>query len=250
MYDVGESRRVRRLGFDLELYPRSYFQWARLFGLPDPDLDAFRAAADGASVVVDIGANVGVYAMCIARENPSSRVFAIEPNRSARRILERHLRANAVDNVESIPLAMGDEIGELELYRAESGDHGKASARPREIHGESYSVEMTTVDAFVRDRGIDEFGAMKFDVEGLEPQMLEGARAVIECDAPALLVEFNADWYGPNGPAAEAILTFLAECGYRYWGTRAYRSRTNAGKDLRKLLEESGQSNLVLESTK
>eukprot|EP00966_Prymnesium_polylepis_P046120 1067991-Prymnesium_polylepis.1 len=49
----------------------------------------------GAPVVVDVGANIGLFALLALRDNPCARVIAVEPASAAFAVLERNLHTHA-----------------------------------------------------------------------------------------------------------------------------------------------------------
>ncbi len=64
--------------------------------------------------IVDIGANMGLFAMWAAPQAPEGRLLAIEPGRVVE-CLNYNVRANRLANVTTVPVAVGNEGGELEL---------------------------------------------------------------------------------------------------------------------------------------
>ncbi|MGH7248566.1 MAG: FkbM family methyltransferase, partial [Pseudomonadota bacterium] len=63
------------------------------------------------AVVFDVGAHAGQYTKLFARLARRGRVYAIEPQSYARRILRAAIRLNRVHNVEILPLALGAAPG-------------------------------------------------------------------------------------------------------------------------------------------
>ena len=112
----------------------------------DPPVARFLAGRirPGATCV-DVGANVGAYVLQLAHwSRPQGRVIAFEPNASARRVLNRHLRMNEIDRrVTVVPSALSHTQGTAMFFfrsctrneppgQAQSGDSrpggGSASA--------------------------------------------------------------------------------------------------------------------------
>ncbi len=125
----------------------------------DKDEGSFRAmkkrVREGA-VVLDLGANVGMYALLLARwVGAAGKVFAFEPAIQTADRLRHHVNLNQLaDRVEVIQSAVGNTVGEILFhYTAKCPGHASvaASAVPG---GDSQLVPVTTVDAFCQSRGI------------------------------------------------------------------------------------------------
>ncbi|MGH6967533.1 MAG: FkbM family methyltransferase, partial [Stellaceae bacterium] len=67
------------------------------------------------AVVFDVGAHAGQYAKLFARLVRRGRVYALEPQSYARRILRIAIRLNRLRNVEILPLALGAAPGTATL---------------------------------------------------------------------------------------------------------------------------------------
>jgi FkbM family methyltransferase len=65
--------------------------------------------------VIDIGANIGMFALWAEPQIPQGRLICIEPNPYALECLRMNVRQNDLRNVTVIPAAAGDENGSMEL---------------------------------------------------------------------------------------------------------------------------------------
>ena len=175
---------------------------------------AFRAAAAPGGVAMDIGANVGAYALLFARwVHPGGRVYAFEPSAAARHGLERHLVLNDLDAaVTVVPAAVADREGAAVLTG--TGLHGDSRLAEGGSGGEP--VEMVTVDAFCAREGVLPT-LIKIDVEGFELEALRGARETIARAGPALglFVEMHPSVWRERGLAAADLLEELRVQGLR-----------------------------------
>ena len=63
------------------------------------------------AIVLDVGAHAGQYAKLFAKLAPFGRVYAVEPQSYARRILRVALALNRLGNVTILPLALGAKRG-------------------------------------------------------------------------------------------------------------------------------------------
>src|SRR5262249_794743 len=97
----------------------------------EKEMDFLRHWLRPGMTVIDIGANLGVYSVPMARlVGQTGHVFAYEPGSEARRLLERNRELNAAVNLDISPLALSDRErdgrlvfgGSSELYPL--GDSG------------------------------------------------------------------------------------------------------------------------------
>jgi len=153
---------------------------------------AFRAAVTAGIVALDVGANVGAYAVLLGQwVGTSGRVYAFEPSRAAFSGLLRHVSLNAQDRVvRAVEAAVADFDGDANLIVADTAGESRL-AGPLEAAATT-SVATTTIDAFCRREGIQP-SFVKIDVEGAELAVLRGARETIRQRAGelALFVELH-----------------------------------------------------------
>jgi len=160
-------------------------------------------------VIFDVGANVGVYVLQLARwTSGDCRIVAFEPNPAARVVLERHLAMNALsDRVLVVPSAVSDQSGAEILWS--SGEDGMARlGRPNALLREGiegHKVSVTTLDDFVASTRTDPRWIL-MDIEGFEVSALRGARGLIDRlkGKLDLVVELHPRlWDGVGTPRAE-----------------------------------------------
>jgi len=84
----------------------------------------FYRPGDG-DVIVDAGANVGLFAIQIARQNPRCRVVALEPFAENFKYLEANVARACPRNVTCLEMALGAEFskGEMQAVGSRSLDH-------------------------------------------------------------------------------------------------------------------------------
>lgn len=173
------------------------------------------------AVVFDVGAHAGQYAKLFARLARRGRVYAIEPQSYARRILRAAIRFNRLRNVEILPLALGAAPGTatLTIPVKASGSYGFGLAHlgphTRSGTAETESVEVTTLDALATTLRLTRLDFIKADIEGWEQAMLEGGRATLARFKPALLLELNDEYMQRASGSVAAVWRMLTELGYR-----------------------------------
>jgi FkbM family methyltransferase len=146
-------------------------------------LPVFRRFLRPGSVVLDIGANFGLYTAAAARfVKDRGRLYAFEANPHTFQFLRRTLYANRLfhnPNVVAVNALVGEAGGRGRLHYApqELGGASATDIGQWGAEGRSVEVEMIALDDFLPgDLAVD---LVKIDVEGHEPYVLRGMRQTI-----------------------------------------------------------------------
>jgi len=127
----------------------------------------------GEGAVFDIGANLGLVSIILAKRFPKRPVYSFEPNPSTFRALKNNLRLNNIINAECFEMAVYDKNGPI-LFDADP--RSRATNKIVERAGDhSKQVRAITIDSFLERHGINSIALLKIDVEGFEEKVLEGA---------------------------------------------------------------------------
>jgi FkbM family methyltransferase len=152
------------------------------------ELAFFRALLKPGMCVLDLGANIGLYAVPAgAAVAPGGRVYAFEPEPNNLSYLRRNLAENAIENVEVLPVCVGDRPGAITLYLAEGGIGTHSIGK---VGAQSIEVDVVCIDDVLRDVVPD---VIKIDIEGYEPAALRGMSRILTAARPTVLIEFNAE---------------------------------------------------------
>ncbi len=148
---------------------------------------------------VDVGANIGLMTVHAARlVGAHGRVFAFEPNPETHRLLKRNVELNELTNVTLSEQAVGAVASEGMLYDRWDSSRGSASMVADGHQRAGSKVHITTLDQTLSQ--VDKVRLIKLDIEGYEPQALQGASQLLGNDqAPMLIVECSTDVY-PEHP--------------------------------------------------
>jgi FkbM family methyltransferase len=192
----------------------------------EPELHELGQLLQPGDVFVDVGANIGLYAVKAAElVGKQGRVIALEPGREVHRRLENNIALNGYGQVELIRGAASDSEGEADLFHTELGNDPQAfSLIPSSLAKKSETVKIHRLDTLVRDRGLARLDLIKIDVEGAEPKVLAGCSEILATLKPAILFEANAYLYaGGADHASQDAWALLAAAGYRFFYLRGRR---------------------------
>lgn len=136
------------------------------------DYFAARQLIEPGDTVIDVGANIGCFALLASRRvGPTGRVVALEPEARTFEQLQRNIALNHATNVTALRLAIGGRCGEVTLHISPEsalfssiyghGDVGRADGRTQ-------TVPMITLEELFNRHSIAHCRYLKLDCEGAE----------------------------------------------------------------------------------
>jgi FkbM family methyltransferase len=173
-------------------------------------IPCFLAALDaaGPGAVLDVGANIGLYA-ALAAAVSDREVVAFEPLPALAETAERVSADNDLGyRVESI--ALGRENGSATLYVSDSSDASNSLAAGFRKSTEQIEVPVETLDGYVQRTGLVP-AVIKVDTESTEPDVLFGATETLREHRPWVLCEVLF------GRVEERLTEVLAPYGYHWY---------------------------------
>lgn len=176
------------------------------------------------TVVYDVGANVGMYAITIGTVEPQSRILAFEPAPTTVEQLRANIGCNELNSsveVHHCGLGASTERQQFHFstYPELSGFDRASATRWGGTIGETVSVSVRRMDDVVKSAPSPD--VVKIDVEGGGPAVIEGAQRVLQQDRPLLFIEPHTEGFRDD-PAAR-MRTRLETLDYRiddrggYW---------------------------------
>lgn len=159
-------------------------------------------------VVVDVGANIGTHTLSLARQVlPGGFVYSLEPQRLAFEFLNANIVLNNLTNVFPIHAGAGDHMDSMLVPMVNPNVQANAAAFSIEGHSFGDRVRIITLDSLRLGRCT----LIKVDVEGMECQVLEGARQTINNLRPILFLENNELEH------SQRLLSLVNEFNYQSW---------------------------------
>lgn len=168
----------------------------------------------------DVGANAGLVTFQVAHRRPDVRIVAFEPNPAAAAAWRRNWRLTSTPSVTFEPTAVTDASG-FAILDAPECDLGAGtiatganSLEIRTVRRETYEVPTLTLDDYCAANGIGRIDVVKVDVQGGEPDVLRGARHLLNARAIRyLILEFDEPALARRGLSREAMLDLVADHG-------------------------------------
>jgi FkbM family methyltransferase len=197
------------IGRSLDLYG----EWGQ------PELTLLSLLLQPGDVVIDVGANIGTHTVFVAQKvGPAGRVFAFEPQRIVFQMLCANVALGGHNNVHTVNAGLSRQPGTLllpALTYDQAANYGNVRLS-RTNDGESTAI--MTLDQMPLER----CQLLKIDVEGMELEVLEGGKALIERTKPVVYVENN----DPN--KSPALIRHLLELNYHlFWHFSRFYSPAN-----------------------
>ncbi len=147
--------------------------------------------------VFDVGANWGIYTLAASRlTGETGQVFSFEPNPLERDKLQKNLDLNSGHIKQKVTVrseAVGDYSGTTSFHIPLDFKGAYGSIKKPDIveNCEEINVQLTTIDAFVKENEVEAIDALKIDVEGNELNVLMGAKASLQHFQPFVFMEVS-----------------------------------------------------------
>lgn len=191
-------RRDKYIGRSLDLYGEFSEKEGQLFSqMVRPD-----------DVVIEVGANIGAHTVHFAKlVGPRGTVLAFEPQRVIFQLLCANVAMNKLFNVRPCLAAAGRRAGVLKvppLDYAEERNFGGVSLL-NVVVGET--VRVIRLDSL----SLPSLRLVKIDAEGMEVEVLSGARRIIARHRPLLYVEND------RRRNSKRLIGLIQQLGYDLW---------------------------------
>jgi FkbM family methyltransferase len=135
----------------------------------------FRAVYTGLArndVVVDIGANIGIFSLYAALRTGAKKIYAFEPCRESFQLLQRNIDATGLTEV-IVPF----QIAVCHSRRGQYVDFPVSTSPSNSFHNydgdKTVTVATTTLNETFDKNGLDRVNYLKVDCEGVEYEILE-----------------------------------------------------------------------------
>jgi FkbM family methyltransferase len=194
--------------------------------------------------VIDVGANIGLYSLLLARlVEQSGSVLAFEPEPNLFAILRENCASNNAANVTPFQCALGRTSGLASFHRSafNSGDNRLENAS---LGHDAVEVRVERFDDLQPD-GRPDF--VKIDVQGHEFAALSGMERALSANPEVqVFFEFSPAGLRRAGTAPELLLAFFRERGFELYETEGARlKKSRSARELDSDLRGGRYTNLL-----
>jgi len=171
--------------------------------------------------ILDIGANLGYYALLEARQiGPEGKVYAVEPVPNNFRFLCDSVQINNLnDRIETFPFALSSQNGKQSLYLSKLSNlnslYAQGAQTKQAMTGETIEVETQDLATFVQ--GKRDIDLIRMDIEGAEVDVLNSLAELCERSKmrPKVIFETHRSKYDNQARSIETPLKALFAKGYK-----------------------------------
>jgi FkbM family methyltransferase len=141
--------------------------------------------------ILDLGANCGHFSVVAAEKYPNAKVYAFEPSPTLHPILNKNIGNR---NIELVAKAVSDSVGTTKFHINFAGQQTNSilvgSVETFNKDYQTIEVPLTTLDAFVSEKGIKHVDILKIDCQGVESMILSGGENMLN-NTDYLLLEIT-----------------------------------------------------------
>lgn len=224
-------------GTKIKLYPNGQIARGIFSGWFEfDDLVKFQKFIMPGMVVIDIGANIGLYTLIASKlVKDNGKVFSFEPSKSTYYSFLNNLNLNNSLNVKSYNIGLGDVENQILALRLDEGggDADKYFIPTGATLNEGLSnvgtvkeleeqIKLETLDSALRLENIQSVDFVKIDTEGYEYFIIKGGQEILK-SSPKVIVFLECTESGTKraGVTQDMVYQLLKDCGLKifYWDT-------------------------------
>ncbi len=209
--DSAKKFKMKHYGFQLE----NAIFWSGLTeGWEKESIKLWIALCKDADVIVDIGANTGVYSLVAKTIQPSASVYAFEPVKRVYQKLRENITLNSLD-IKTYERAISNANGTATIYDTDSAHTYSVTVNKNMYSNDTKVIESiiqtSTLDTFIKENKLSKIDLIKIDVETHEAEVLEGFSEYLNVFKPTMLIEILTDEIGHK------IETQVKDLNYLYF---------------------------------
>ena len=193
-----------------------YRAWRYRLRLERQEILALLAHLGDGDTAVDIGAHKGAFTYWMLKQvGPLGHVYAFEPQPALAKRLLRLMPPGVSPKTVIEQKGLSSSPGTMNLMAPAEGTSPSASLEPAPADiasARAIPVEVTTLDEYVREHGIEAVHFIKCDAEGHELEVFRGAEQLLSSQHPYLL--FACERRHRSSGRVDDVFDYLRQLGY------------------------------------
>ncbi len=174
------------------------------------ELEMCRKYLSKGSVVLDIGANIGLHSIYFAQIAREGYIFSIEPSQETFRLLLHNV--DGIDNIVPINIGAADQTGIADFFVATDDAYSSLKDTKRKDIKQKKKILCLRLDDLFMKINLEHVDFIKIDVEGLEKKVLDGLQETISKYNPVIFCEIYQGTNSNEDP--EKTVQFIVAKGY------------------------------------
>jgi FkbM family methyltransferase len=161
-------------------------------------------------VVIDIGANVGLVSIFLAKKFPNIKIYSFEAHPLTYSIFLENIELNGVKNIHPHNLAVfskDDEVIEIKMDYINTGSSSCFDTYV-ENNNEAEKVKTIKLDTIIKNNDINKIKFLKIDCEGAEFDILEKSELIHEIEIQNVGIEIHS-YMKTYGKDVESLKTLV-----------------------------------------
>lgn len=184
-------------------------------------VDSLRRQGIAPQTVIDVGANVGQFAVAAMKLLAPNKLYAFEPIPEVCQKLKRNTAS--IPQVEASELALAEAAGSRQFH-LNSHSHSSSLLPLAKIHREAFpdacevrtfEVGLSTLDQFFAEIDLGQPVLLKLDVQGYEANVIKGGKATLR-KLQWVVAETSLRPLYEGEPLFIEFVEMMAEAGFRF----------------------------------
>ncbi len=147
-------------------------------------------------IVIEVGANIGAHTVYLSKLVGKGSIFAFEPQRLVFQNLCANLAINSISNVFTYQEAIGAENGNIVIPECDFTKNNNFGGINIQNSKSGMIVNKQKLDNFLNN--INRLKLLKIDVEGMEIDVIKGAKELIKKFRPIIYIENDRQEHSKN----------------------------------------------------
>lgn len=203
------------------------------------ELRLFKDIVKPSSTVIEVGANIGSHTVGLSKHlGPRGLIYAYEPQRIVYQTLCANIALNSCTNVYCYEKAASNQYETIKIPNIRYDVEGNFGAVEIQQFSEGADVEVVILDQHLAQ--LNQCQLLKVDAEGMEYQVLDGAKDLIDTHKPILYVEND------RVMKSQALIELIMSMGYKlFWHITPMYSVNNFKQNTENIFPKISSFNML-----